>query len=71
MIQATPVQEATVPVSSAPHGAAAPNAPYPQQYLDTQRVHYEDSECTTSRAVPYRNSTSRPAHPGQGGMVDL
>lgn len=69
VIQATPAQEATVPVPSTQHGAAPPNAAYPQQYLDAQRAHYGDSEDSTSRAVPYRHSVSRFAHPGQGGKA--
>ena len=64
--QATPAQEATVPVPSTSHGASAPNAAYTQQYLDAQRAHYEGSEGPTSRAVPYRHSVSRFVHPGQG-----
>ncbi len=71
VIQANPAQEATVPVPSTQHGTAPPNAPYPQQYLDAQRAHYEDSEGATSRAVPYRHSVSRFAHPGQGGKEYL
>jgi hypothetical protein len=71
VIQATPAQEAAVPGPSTSHGAAPPNAAYPQQYLDAQRAHYEGSEGTTSRAVPYRHSVSRYAHPGQGGKAYL
>lgn len=69
VIQATPAQEATVPVPSTSHGAPPPGSGYPQQYLDAQRAHYEGSEGTTSRAVPYRHPVSRFAHPGQGGKA--
>lgn len=71
LAQATPAQEATVPVPSNPHGATVPNATYNQQYLDAQRAHYEGSESTASRAGPFRHTVSRYAHPTQGGRCYL